>query len=97
MRQPMTSMASDWAPITGAMRDAGDARGLEQTTMLVVEADPMFRETLVVQHVWGYAFGGDMRTVDVHIRWLREKVEANPADPRLIQTVHGVDYRFRES
>jgi DNA-binding response OmpR family regulator len=37
---------------------------------------------------------GDTRTVDVHIRWLREKIEPNPSDPVYIQTVRGIGYRF---
>ena len=44
--------------------------------------------------VWGTDWLGDMRTLDVHIRWLREKIEPNPSDPQLIQTVRGVGYRF---
>lgn len=49
----------------------------------------------LLEHVWGYDFAGDTRTVDVHIRWLREKIEADPANPALVQTVRGVGYRFR--
>ncbi len=43
----------------------------------------------LLEHVWGYDFAGDTRTVDVHIRWLREKVEEDPANPVLVQTVRG--------
>ena len=49
----------------------------------------------VLHNVWGYDYAGDTRTVDVHIRWLREKLEEDPANPRLIQTVRGVGYVFR--
>ena len=42
--------------------------------------------------VWGYDYVGDTRTVDVHVRSLREKLEEDPANPRLIQTVRGVGY-----
>ncbi len=49
----------------------------------------------LLEHVWGYDFAGDTRTVDVHIRWLREKIEADPANPALVQTVRGVGYRFK--
>ena len=48
----------------------------------------------ILDHVWGYDFYGDPRTVDVHIRRLREKVEADPANPSLIVTVPGVGYKF---
>jgi two-component system response regulator VicR len=44
--------------------------------------------------VWGTDWLGDTRTLDVHIRWLREKIEVDPSQPRLIQTVRGVGYRF---
>jgi DNA-binding response OmpR family regulator len=44
--------------------------------------------------VWGTDWLGDTRTLDVHIRWLREKIERDPGHPRLIQTVRGVGYRF---
>ncbi len=49
---------------------------------------------LLLQRVWGFDFGGDTRTVDVHIRGLREKVEEEPANPRRIETVRGIGYRF---
>ncbi len=49
----------------------------------------------LLQNVWGYDYVGDTRTVDVHVRWLREKLEEDPANPRLIQTVRGVGYCFR--
>ena len=48
----------------------------------------------LLEKVWGYTFGGDTRTVDVHIRWLREKIEENPGSPRRLETVRGVGYRF---
>ena len=49
---------------------------------------------LLMERVWGYDFMGDSRTVDVHIRWLREKIENNPSKPYFIQTVRGIGYRF---
>jgi DNA-binding response OmpR family regulator len=49
----------------------------------------------LLEHVWGYDYAGDTRTVDVHVRWLREKIEADPSNPRLILTVRGVGYRFK--
>jgi DNA-binding response OmpR family regulator len=49
---------------------------------------------VLLERVWGYDFLGDSRTVDVHIRWLREKVEPDPGRPIYIQTVRGVGYRF---
>jgi DNA-binding response OmpR family regulator len=49
---------------------------------------------LLLQRVWGFDFAGDTRTVDVHIRWLREKIEQDAANPVRIQTVRGIGYRF---
>jgi DNA-binding response OmpR family regulator len=51
------------------------------------------REFLITQ-VWGYDFDGDPRTVDVHMRWLREKLEKDPSHPVRLQTVRGVGYRI---
>lgn len=49
---------------------------------------------LILERVWGWDYGGGSRTVDVHVRWLREKIEADPAEPTRIVTVRGVGYRF---
>ena len=49
---------------------------------------------LLLQKVWGYDYVGDSRTVDVHIRWLREKIESDASLPTRIVTVRGVGYRF---
>ncbi|QPC80488.1 response regulator transcription factor [Phototrophicus methaneseepsis] len=49
---------------------------------------------LILTKVWGYDYFVDKRTVDVHIRWLREKIEDDPSNPRRIVTVRGVGYRF---
>lgn len=47
--------------------------------------------------IWGYDYPGDIRTVDVHVRRLREKIEPNPADPTYILTKWGVGYYFKEN
>ncbi|NIW44372.1 MAG: response regulator [Gammaproteobacteria bacterium] len=57
-------------------------------------AGKVMTRNLILEHVWGWDFGGGTRTVDVHIRWLREKIEADPTNPTRIVTVHGVGYRF---
>lgn len=51
------------------------------------------REALLTE-VWGYDYEGDPRSVDVHMRWLREKIETNPSRPRHIQTVRGNGYKL---
>lgn len=48
----------------------------------------------ILEQVWGWEFSGGSRTVDVHIRWLREKIESDPTLPSRIVTVRGVGYRF---
>ncbi len=52
------------------------------------------REQLL-EHVWGYDYAGETRTVDVHIHWLRSQIEADPASPKLLETVRGVGYVLR--
>lgn len=49
---------------------------------------------LILDRVWGWDYTGGSRTVDVHVRWLREKIEADPANPERIVTVRGVGYCF---
>jgi DNA-binding response OmpR family regulator len=49
---------------------------------------------LILERVWGWTFDGNSRTVDVHIRWLREKIEVDSSNPRRLVTVRGIGYRF---
>jgi two-component system alkaline phosphatase synthesis response regulator PhoP len=51
---------------------------------------------LLLEKIWGYDFVGDSRTVDVHIRHIRQKLEKAPGAPNFIETVRGVGYRFKE-
>lgn len=62
---------------------------------LMRNAGVVLSRDLLIERVWGEAFPGSRRTVDVHIRWLREKIEPDPANPRMIQTVRRVGYRFQ--
>jgi DNA-binding response OmpR family regulator len=55
---------------------------------IVLSRDALLRE------VWGYDYHVDTRTVDVHVRWLRLKLETDPSHPRLVETVRGYGYRF---
>lgn len=57
----------------------------------------VFTREQLLEQVWGYEFFGDASTVTVHIRRLREKIEADPSDPKLIVTVWGVGYKFEYS
>ena len=53
-----------------------------------------FTRDQVLEQLWGHDYIGDVRTVDVHVRWLREKIEADPSTPARIITIRGVGYRF---
>ena len=53
-----------------------------------------FTRDKLLDEVWGYDFAADTRTVDVHVRWLRQKIEDEPARPTRLITVRGVGYRF---
>lgn len=55
----------------------------------------VFSRDQLLEHVWGYDFAGESRTVDVHVRLLREKLERNPSEPVLIQTVRHAGYCLR--
>jgi two-component system alkaline phosphatase synthesis response regulator PhoP len=67
----------------------------ELLTYLVRNRGTVLTRDQLLHNVWGYDYAGDTRTVDVHVRWLREKLEEDPASPKLIQTVRGVGYVFR--
>ena len=54
----------------------------------------MLSREFILERVWGWDYIGDSRTVDVHVRWLRQKIEAEPARPERIITVRGGGYRF---
>lgn len=54
----------------------------------------MLSREFILERVWGWDYIGDSRTVDVHVRWLRQKIEENPSEPKRIVTVRGGGYRF---
>jgi two-component system OmpR family response regulator len=54
----------------------------------------VFSRDQLLEKVWGYDFAGDTRTVDVHIRWLRQKIEPEPENPRYLVTVRGAGYKL---
>ena len=56
--------------------------------------DQVFTRQQLLERLWGYDFDGGSRTVDVHMRWLREKVEDDPAQPRHLLTARGVGYKL---
>ncbi|MGE5557371.1 MAG: winged helix-turn-helix domain-containing protein [Bacillota bacterium] len=68
----------------------------ELLRLLMQNRGRVFTREFLLEQVWGYEFYGDTRTVDVHIRRLRQKIEQDPSNPVLLETVHGVGYRFKE-
>jgi len=61
---------------------------------LVQNQGAVLSRDLLLAKVWGYDYTGGTRTVDVHIRWLREKIEDDPSNPRHILTIRGIGYRY---
>jgi len=66
----------------------------ELLTFLAQHQGQVLSREFILERVWGWDFIGDSRTVDVHVRWLREKIEPDPANPQRIITVRGAGYRF---
>jgi two-component system OmpR family response regulator len=63
---------------------------------LAVNKGFVFTREQLLEKVWGYDFTGDTRTVDVHIRWLRQKIEVDPSKPEILITVRGAGYKLAE-
>ncbi|NLA57330.1 MAG: response regulator transcription factor [Firmicutes bacterium] len=64
--------------------------------LLVQHKGKVLTRDMLLEQVWGYDYGGETRTVDVHIRRLRQKMGEDPSRPRYIHTVHGVGYKVEE-
>ncbi len=67
----------------------------ELLKLLMLHKGIVLKREVLLEKIWGYDAEIDTRTVDVHIRYLRQKIEENPAEPRFIETVRGVGYSFR--
>ena len=65
----------------------------ELLLLLVKNQGKVLSRDMLLETVWGYDYGGETRTVDVHIRRLRQKLNDDPTNPRYIHTVHGVGYK----
>ena len=72
------------------------AKEFDLLAMLMKNRGKVLTRDSLLDKVWGVEYFGDTRTVDVHVRYLRQKVEDDPDHPVLIQTVRGVGYRFSE-
>ncbi len=71
------------------------AKEFDLLELLVKNAGKVYSREKLLNIIWGYDYPGDVRTVDVHIRRLREKIETNPGEPVYIQTKWGVGYFFK--
>jgi len=67
----------------------------ELLAFLLRHPGQVFSREQLLEHVWGYDYAGETRTVDVHVHWLRTAIEPEPATPSYVQTVRGVGYVFR--
>ncbi len=66
----------------------------ELLKLMATNPGKVFSRDYLLEQLWGYDYMGDTRTVDVHMRRLRQKIEDNPSEPRQLKTVHGVGYKF---
>jgi two-component system OmpR family response regulator/two-component system alkaline phosphatase synthesis response regulator PhoP len=64
-------------------------------SQLATNPGKVYTREFLLEKIWGYEFVGDTRTVDVHIRHLRQKLEKDPSQPELIETIRGIGYRFK--
>jgi DNA-binding response OmpR family regulator len=71
------------------------AREFEILALLAAHPDRVFGREEIFERIWGAGTFGDISTVTVHIRRIREKIETDPSSPRIIETVWGVGYRLR--
>ena len=71
------------------------AKEFDVLQLLVTNPNKVYSRENLLNTIWGYDYPGDLRTVDVHIRRLREKIEDNPSEPRYVHTKWGVGYYFQ--
>ena len=64
--------------------------------LLVTNPNKVYGREMLLSLIWGYDYPGDARTVDVHIRRLREKIETNPSEPEYVHTKWGMGYFFKQ-
>ncbi len=71
------------------------AKEFDLLELLLTNPGKVYSREKLLNIVWGYEYPGDVRTVDVHVRRLREKIESNPSDPQYVHTKWGVGYYFK--
>ena len=67
----------------------------ELVKLLATHPGKVYTRDELLEKIWGYEYPGDTRTVDVHVRHLRQKIEKDPSDPEYIETIRGIGYRFQ--
>ena len=72
------------------------AKEYDLLELLILNPNKVYNREVLLNLVWGYDYPGDVRTVDVHVRRLREKIEINPSEPKYIHTKWGVGYFFQK-
>ena len=70
---------------------------LELLTFLIENAGRVVTRDSLMENVWGYDYFGDTKTIDVHVKRLRTKIESNPAEPTKITTIRGLGYRYEKT
>jgi DNA-binding response OmpR family regulator len=70
-------------------------KAFELLAFLIRHPGQVFTRDQLLERVWGYDFAGETRTVDVHVHWLRSRIETDPSNPAFLHTVRGVGYVFR--
>lgn len=73
------------------------AKEFDVLELLMFNQNKVYSRENLLNIVWGYEYPGDVRTVDVHIRRLREKIESNPSEPKYVHTKWGVGYYFQHA
>ena len=71
------------------------AKEFDLLELLVLNPNKVYSRENLLNLVWGYEYPGDVRTVDVHVRRLREKIESNPSEPKYVHTKWGVGYYYQ--
>lgn len=71
------------------------AKEFDLLELLVLNPNKVYSRENLLNMVWGYEYPGDVRTVDVHVRRLREKIESNPSEPKYVHTKWGVGYYYQ--
>ncbi len=96
IRGPLTIDQSRFLVTVNGQRQDLTPKEFDLLRFLAREPGKVFTRDYLLEKIWGYDYAGDSRTVDVHIRHIRQKFEQIPQCPQFIETVRGIGYRFKE-